>query len=588
MGCDEIAPTAVRVFGLEVATNELAGLACEDCVHAGVEGEAQAGDQLCDEQIRTLIPAIAEFTGEMPWGTWRNCFFDGRCPDGKALALLKIGHSLPPDILIDIAYDGWVNVLNVAGYVDAVLPSSRGFRSVANDGHACFSHGERLIDDWLHANDIDHTREPRYPETRFRGDFLVNGKVVEYFGLFGDTDYEKRMALKAAAAAAANIDVIAIYPADVADWKSSQKRIAAELGISVTTSHAIPRSRPVSIAVVPVRPRPPRTDWVVPPTYEVERGYYPDPYGGGAFRFNDGTAWTYLVVDGRGHLQSHTPGVPPDVRSRIDARYKVRAHSEVRGGSAARRWTEQLESRFVHGDLVVPRLPAITGDLIFELAAWMDIAENFWTDDPEGPYRVAASYFSQHRLRQAEAAVLERFELRHYRTLDYVTHSISALRKRGHRPNPLVARFQLRGDAPTDQPIQIPSTLSEASQDQRTAIISFFDQLGERDLKAVEEPGSSVALRNSGTVIYVHPYGTKLRRRDLADFEKSVVNCYSWPLDLVCFVSGEVTENAVDYCCGSNIALFAFDPPAKPRILNFDAELFVGNRTTDESLYTRC
>ena len=221
---------------------------------------------------------------------------------------------------------------------------------------------------------------------------------------------------------------------------------------------------------------------------------------------------------------------------------------------------------------------------MLELAAWMDIAENFSTVDPELPYRIAAQYFSHHRLRQAEAAVIERFESRQHQELQYLSHSIQALRRRGHTPNALAARFHLRGEAPTGDPVDLPSTVPNVSAAQLEMAVAFLEECGERRLNTLNEPGTLVSLRNANVVVYIHPGMEKLRRKTLEKVHSSQIN--HWRIELVCFASGEVTENAIDYGAVSGISIFSLDLEGAPQPLNFDAELFLGRRTPAQPLFT--
>ena len=90
------------------------------------------------------------------------------------------------------------------------------------DGHTCLSLDEQRIDDWLHVHDLDHEREPNYPQHpsfnptgKRRADWKVREIFIEYFGLVGDPEYEKKMDEKILLAQEFNIPLIAIYPADI-------------------------------------------------------------------------------------------------------------------------------------------------------------------------------------------------------------------------------------------------------------------------------------------------------------------------------------------------------------------------------------
>lgn len=103
----------------------------------------------------------------------------------------------------------------------------------------CHSLGEKTIDDWLTLNGIEHEREPMYPGTKMRGDFLVNDAIIEYFGLAGDDDYDKRIEKKRKLAAEGSLILVEIFPKDLAQWHKAQHRVAAELGVRLKSSATV-------------------------------------------------------------------------------------------------------------------------------------------------------------------------------------------------------------------------------------------------------------------------------------------------------------------------------------------------------------
>ena len=77
--------------------------------------------------------------------------------------------------------------------------------------------GERTIDDLLNELDISHTREPPYPEGKFRGDFLVGTTIIEYLGLIGSADYDAKTRKKKQICVDHGIPLLLIKPSDIAD-----------------------------------------------------------------------------------------------------------------------------------------------------------------------------------------------------------------------------------------------------------------------------------------------------------------------------------------------------------------------------------
>ena len=95
---------------------------------------------------------------------------------------------------------------------------------MADDGHECNSMEEKIIDDWLSGNGIIHSKEPRYPyHPRFnpgagkRADWKIGDKLVEYFGLAGNAEYDQRTIEKIELAREERIQLVAIYPEDLFD-----------------------------------------------------------------------------------------------------------------------------------------------------------------------------------------------------------------------------------------------------------------------------------------------------------------------------------------------------------------------------------
>src|ERR671922_167576 len=121
-------------------------------------------------------------------------------------------------------FGSWFAALAETGALPhGVLATARGIRCLAKDGHTCHSLDEQQIDNWLHENGLEHEREPVYPHHpalnptgRRRADWKVGESYVEYFGLVGDSAYEKKMDEKILLAQECNISMMAIYPSDIA------------------------------------------------------------------------------------------------------------------------------------------------------------------------------------------------------------------------------------------------------------------------------------------------------------------------------------------------------------------------------------
>jgi hypothetical protein len=121
-------------------------------------------------------------------------------------------------------FGSWFTALAETGALPkGVLATARGVRCLAKDGHSCHSLDEQRIDNWLHDNGFEHEREPVYPQHpslnltgKRRADWKVHETYIEYFGLVGNLEYEKKMDEKILLAQEFDIFMIAIYPSDIA------------------------------------------------------------------------------------------------------------------------------------------------------------------------------------------------------------------------------------------------------------------------------------------------------------------------------------------------------------------------------------
>ena len=90
------------------------------------------------------------------------------------------------------------------------------FRSV--DGHFVRSQGEVIIDNWLYMNGILHAYERRVPiEEELYSDFyLPQYKIyIEYEGMVGEKEYDKRQKTKRKLYEKYNLNLIELFPEDI-------------------------------------------------------------------------------------------------------------------------------------------------------------------------------------------------------------------------------------------------------------------------------------------------------------------------------------------------------------------------------------
>jgi len=130
-------------------------------------------------------------------------------------------------------FGSWLEALIAAGVLsDGCYRTGKGTKCLAKDGHECRSLAERQIDDWLCDEGIPHTIEPFYPyhpelnpNERSKADWEVNGVFIEYWGLAGDKEYDRRMRIKRKLAKESNIVLLEIYPDDLYDLLSKLEHL---------------------------------------------------------------------------------------------------------------------------------------------------------------------------------------------------------------------------------------------------------------------------------------------------------------------------------------------------------------------------
>lgn len=111
-------------------------------------------------------------------------------------------------------FGSWNKAIKAAGFEPNPVKFSKKY--IAKDGHICDSLSEKIIDDWLYLENIEHQRNVSYPNSRYTADFLINRKFVEFFGLTGEIkQYDKNMKLKEKLAKKYKIKLIKILPKDL-------------------------------------------------------------------------------------------------------------------------------------------------------------------------------------------------------------------------------------------------------------------------------------------------------------------------------------------------------------------------------------
>ncbi len=109
----------------------------------------------------------------------------------------------------------WNHAIEAAGFKpNPVLFAEK---HIANDGHACDSFAEKIIDDWLTSKRLRHKRSVPYPdEKRLTADFVVGNRWIEFFGLAGELkQYDALVKKKQQLARKYRLPFVALYPKDL-------------------------------------------------------------------------------------------------------------------------------------------------------------------------------------------------------------------------------------------------------------------------------------------------------------------------------------------------------------------------------------
>jgi hypothetical protein len=151
--------------------------------------------------------------------------------DARTPSIVKLLIHKPAVECVRNYFGTWFQALIATGVIEASgMRMARGTRCLADDGHVCHSIGEKTIDDLLHSAGIEHEREPKYPEGKFRADFKVGETLVEFFGLAGNEEYDAKSEVKRDIAARNAIPLIEVFPRDLANLTRLRKRLEAAGG----------------------------------------------------------------------------------------------------------------------------------------------------------------------------------------------------------------------------------------------------------------------------------------------------------------------------------------------------------------------
>lgn len=176
-------------------------------------------DNLTKEEVKEYLKSLSSLLQVIPHQGYSEGADDLLYLSFKdRLAAFQLFTNKPTTLLVKKLFSSWLHALIEAEILeDGTRKTSRGTTCVAKDGHVCLSLAEKTMDDFLYNHGIPHTREPRYPGSNFRADFEIKGNYIEYFGLAGNREYDKKIKAKEKIAKNASINLISVYPQNLID-----------------------------------------------------------------------------------------------------------------------------------------------------------------------------------------------------------------------------------------------------------------------------------------------------------------------------------------------------------------------------------
>ncbi len=210
---------------------------CPKCIEKTISGNTR--DWVYVKDGISYIKNLVDLLGFIPNPNDYNIIYQlqkkSGVPRDKLRILFDMLHDNPSFFIICTAlkreYGSWFRILIKAGVLDKeARQMSRGVMCIAKDGHECNSIAEKMVDDWLLSNKIQHNKEPYYPKEKvinpsgkLRGDWKVGNIFIEFFGLVGIPEYDKKIKLKENLCKTKKIQIISIYPDDLFDLSKKLK-----------------------------------------------------------------------------------------------------------------------------------------------------------------------------------------------------------------------------------------------------------------------------------------------------------------------------------------------------------------------------
>ena len=224
-----------RYFPKDLNTLDIAF--CSPCLKSAFLGEYK--EEKCEKQMLKELKSLYNLLGYIPPSNlFNNAGFT------RSLSVKDFNKVIPILIgLLPYSYDehhylseqfkknsykakfgSWFKALLKANILEGdVRKLPRGTMCLAVDGHQCLSIAEKNVDDWLSKHKIEHKKEIKYPKDDdlnplglLRSDWqLQDGTFVEFFGLKGNVDYDKKTELKVELCKKLDLKLIKIFHKDL-------------------------------------------------------------------------------------------------------------------------------------------------------------------------------------------------------------------------------------------------------------------------------------------------------------------------------------------------------------------------------------
>lgn len=199
---------------------------CAPCLKTRIL-QNTGNDSLPKEEVKNYLTKLSSIIQAVPHQGYGEGIEDLLfLNDEQRLAFLRLAANKPKTRHVKKLFKSWLHALIEADILEhGTRRTSRGTTCLANDGHTCYSLAEKTIDDFLYFHGVPHEREPTYPNSKYRADFLIKGVYIEYFGLAGNSAYDKKIKAKSDIARLNGIRLIAIYPENLINMRWLRKTL---------------------------------------------------------------------------------------------------------------------------------------------------------------------------------------------------------------------------------------------------------------------------------------------------------------------------------------------------------------------------